>query len=1028
MPARAKRLGTDRLLARRLLLGSLAALLLGTGLSPVVPNASAADLLDQGPQEQVPTLPENAFTTSMESSSGQILSTVQAYPVNESVNDNWEPATTGLVPLRSENFLAKMDGPDLDIKIPSNLGAQPFRLEADGEWITVQPRHFDSEGDLQESAVTFEAPAVALGVTETVVEATADGLKEFHTIDAEPASPLVLRYQVRASRGVGASYDQRTGDVVFQSSGDVLAVLPQGVMWDANPLGDPSNIPLRLDAVEGGWEVSMAPDFAWMTDPARQYPVTVDPAINASPTETRDCWINSARPDASACQTDYLRVGRKNASTKYRSLLRFDLSAIPSSAVVRDARVNLYLESSRTLDSTKSAGFRVHAVGKPFGVHPSWNSPDPGTWSAGDPVGAGSSAVTMSGGTSGFKEFSGLATAAQDAIAQGRTKLEFVVKMDVESTNNVLQFYSSLAGSTYDGKRPYLSLSYDTAPEISNVQATPGGSGFVTSGTPTFSATIADPDGDTSTAKFSVYDGDTPIWSGTSAAVTGARTVSVTPEEPILDFGGNYRLEVVGTDDALVGVKKTVNLRADIAAPTVPAPQCQADCTVLPTPITVYDGNLGASGASTIGLMTAIPDFATVVAVQLSVNVRSASGQGSLTVFNPDFPQPIAPSRSWLNSAAAVGTSSLELPISPNGLVRLANGDAATSLSLAVTGVIRSPASPEEAELAGYEDGSRDIAGTFPEEVGTGPSQFDSGATFTALELSLMGLSAQPSMRLSADATQNESCTSDGTLCTERMGRSAWNSEVAQESVEHPSSMNTANRDAPSVDCKDEGWDLNGRSYACHTEYWKLKNWIIVNGTRSLRGKAYVFLHSTINANPRDDRYTWNYQLMMKLGRGSLAEVTLQPKFKCANCADKIKTPRLLSVNVFSGTDGVQVDFESTVQTGATQMLGSIVDATFYNAEGRPFTNDARTYSAAIRCDALTYLKYFSYSHGCVMVNYRPVWTIAVDGLWPPAAKHIRRAQNAGLAGKPGKSPLTRASKTAQTQNRALKRPRFDAA
>lgn len=252
MPARAKRLGTDRLLARRLLLGSLAALLLGTGLSPVVPNASAADLLDQGPQEQVPTLPENAFTTSMESSSGQILSTVQAYPVNESVNDNWEPATTGLVPLRSENFLAKMDGPDLDIKIPSNLGAQPFRLEADGEWITVQPRHFDSEGDLQESAVTFEAPAVALGVTETVVEATADGLKEFHTIDAEPASPLVLRYQVRASRGVGASYDQRTGDVVFQSSGDVLAVLPQGVMWDANPLGDPSNIPLRLDAVEGG--------------------------------------------------------------------------------------------------------------------------------------------------------------------------------------------------------------------------------------------------------------------------------------------------------------------------------------------------------------------------------------------------------------------------------------------------------------------------------------------------------------------------------------------------------------------------------------------------------------------------------------------------------------------------------------------------------------------------------------------------------------------------------------------------------
>ena len=133
-------------------------------------------------------------------------------------------------------------------------------------------------------------------------------------------------------------------------------------------------------------------------------------------------------------------------------------------------------------------------------------------------------------------------------------------------------------------------------------------------------------------------------------------------------------------------------------------------------------------------------------------------------------------------------------------------------------------------------------------------------------------------------------------------------------------------------------------------------------------------------------------------------------------------------MNVFSGTDGVQVDFESTVQTGATQMLGSIVDATFYNAEGRPFTNDARTYSAAIRCDALTYLKYFSYSHGCVMVNYRPVWTIAVDGLWPPAAKHIRRAQNAGLAGKPGKSPLTRASKTAQTQNRALKRPRFDAA
>src|SRR6185437_10862794 len=119
--------------------------------------------------------------------------------------------------------------------------------------------------------------------TDVVLDPTAAGVKESLVLHST-AAPTQYVYPLNLT-GVTASIDA-DGDVIFtDASGAAVGEIPHGEMSDANvaPYTDlaPSSggVTYSLSTVNGSLSLVMTLDTAWLNDPARVFPVTVDPTV-----------------------------------------------------------------------------------------------------------------------------------------------------------------------------------------------------------------------------------------------------------------------------------------------------------------------------------------------------------------------------------------------------------------------------------------------------------------------------------------------------------------------------------------------------------------------------------------------------------------------------------------------------------------------------------------------------------------------------------------------------------------------------
>ncbi|HET7487947.1 MAG TPA: PA14 domain-containing protein [Acidimicrobiales bacterium] len=73
---------------------------------------------------------------------------------------------------------------------------------------------------------------------------------------------------------------------LFRPSGEEAAVLPPAWMVDSAPdaspgVTKPGDVAMHLAGGPGAWVVEVVPDAAWLADPARTFPVVIDPSIDA---------------------------------------------------------------------------------------------------------------------------------------------------------------------------------------------------------------------------------------------------------------------------------------------------------------------------------------------------------------------------------------------------------------------------------------------------------------------------------------------------------------------------------------------------------------------------------------------------------------------------------------------------------------------------------------------------------------------------------------------------------------------------
>jgi len=133
-------------------------------------------------------------------------------------------------------------------------------------------------------------------------------------------------------RGLTPELDTGTGTVVFKDgSGKVRGFIPPGFMVDSNV--DPrrgtgersNNVTYTLQQDRNGWAVRVDLDAAWLRDPARVFPVTVDPAFRDD-AESDDTFVSSREmANRNNSSESNLPVGTYNGGAeKSASYVHFD--------------------------------------------------------------------------------------------------------------------------------------------------------------------------------------------------------------------------------------------------------------------------------------------------------------------------------------------------------------------------------------------------------------------------------------------------------------------------------------------------------------------------------------------------------------------------------------------------------------------------------------------------------------------------------------------------------------------------------
>jgi len=187
---------------------------------------------------------------------------------------------------------------------------------------------------------------------DMVLDARRNGFENDFIVKTRPASVPVWRIPLRTKGLTARSLADGTIEFV-DAKGVVNSRIPVGYMWDAavdQATGEPvskTTVKVTVEQVSAGKAtLVIAPDAAWFMDPARVFPVTVDPTYVTGTTKAVfDTWVRSGVTNDQSASTD-LQVGY-DGSFWARSFLNFQTVAFAGKDIL-SASLSLWQHSSRS--------------------------------------------------------------------------------------------------------------------------------------------------------------------------------------------------------------------------------------------------------------------------------------------------------------------------------------------------------------------------------------------------------------------------------------------------------------------------------------------------------------------------------------------------------------------------------------------------------------------------------------------------------------------------------------------------------
>lgn len=338
---------------------------------------------------------------------------------------------------------------------------------------------------VEDNRVTYPGVRPGVDLELTVVP---DGVKD----------DIVLRSPAAADRfvfeldleGLTASINQ-AGDVVYtDAAGKVRAVTPHGFMADAtwvpgtNQGARSEAVRYELSTVAGTTSLTVVADRAWLDDPARQYPVRIDPTFFQSTGREDDTyiWFGGGYPVADRAYEWELNVGSLDGANYARTYMNFELYQL-NGKVIDSATFHIF---QRWANSCTARGYSLYRVTQGWEGHSMTGPPGAST---GDWLGA----VAM-GCDTNWRSWDVTGTVRNwTSGAWGQHGM--MLKADLEPVGDTLRQFKSWNASSCACDIPHIDIFWTNPPSMATPLSPANGATFHTL-TPTLSVSASDPDGD----------------------------------------------------------------------------------------------------------------------------------------------------------------------------------------------------------------------------------------------------------------------------------------------------------------------------------------------------------------------------------------------------------------------------------------------------------------------------------------------------------------------------------------------------
>ena len=327
----------------------------GAAPGPVSPGGDAAAAAPQA--VEVPELRTRTSRT-VRNPDGTFTRSLFTSPIHyrDDAGD-WRRINSALVWAGQPGYFWRNDANDFDVYFKQELDDDYLRLDAGEHSLTLTLENAERRaGQAGGSRLAYRdaMPGVDLrydvfasGVKETLVLADATAPTRYRfLLEDEDAKSLKVRREADGSWSFFAPPKLDPLFVLAAPRVDDARRNASSAAANARESVAPSdaraNRPASLDVkrIAGGFSIDLLVDAEWLRDPARRFPVLLDPTITVQPA-VRDATFYASCPTCMPYVSERLFVGGDDYNT-YRAALQFDLGDIPAGANVTGAQLKIY--------------------------------------------------------------------------------------------------------------------------------------------------------------------------------------------------------------------------------------------------------------------------------------------------------------------------------------------------------------------------------------------------------------------------------------------------------------------------------------------------------------------------------------------------------------------------------------------------------------------------------------------------------------------------------------------------------------